>query len=404
MKIAFKSILVFTLMAVLTTIHTSCSEDDLPNNGEPIIKYIRVADPASADSLLVAGFQDNLIVIVGENLQDARQIWFNDQPGPLVSTFITSTTIFTVVPADIPNVITNKITIVFGNGKTLEHDFAVQISKPEVSSMQCEFVEAGAETTIRGNFFYEPVKVIFSGNVEGEVIAVEEQKITVKIPEGAQPGPITVTTNFGSTASSFHFRDTRNIILNYDNLTSSGSWRPGTIKSENGLDGNYLLLKGVLNANQRTEDYSGGGFVSQFWGQGNGRPEGNLFDGDPKDYVLKFEARVVDWYGSYLNICFAPWNLNNNGEYWGNVNARAIWGPWDSADESYKTTGWITVTIPLTEFKHEISQDGSGNIIYPEMEFDPSKTGSLSFWVVGSPKANASPVEINIDNVRIVSK
>src|SRR5687768_5362531 len=103
MKLMYKSILLLAF-AALAFIYTSCSEDDLPNNGEPIIKYIRVADPASADSLLVAAFQDNMIVIVGANLQDARKIWFNDQPGPLVSTFITSKTIFSIVPPEIPKV------------------------------------------------------------------------------------------------------------------------------------------------------------------------------------------------------------------------------------------------------------------------------------------------------------
>src|SRR5687768_5416079 len=115
MKTTYKSIFILVVAVALAVVYTSCSEDDLPNNGEPRINYIRITDPASSDSLLVAGYQDNLIVIVGDNLQATREIWSNDQPGPLVGTFITSTTVFTVIPADIPLVVTNKIKLVFGN-------------------------------------------------------------------------------------------------------------------------------------------------------------------------------------------------------------------------------------------------------------------------------------------------
>jgi len=404
MKIIYRSILLLAITIALAGVYTSCSEDNLANNGEPMIKYIRVSDPASADSLLIGGFQDNMIVIVGENLQDAREIWFNDQQGPLVSTFITSKTIFTVVPTEVPKEITNKMKIVFGNGKTLEHDFFVAISRPEIVSMDFEFAQPGEVTTLRGNFFYEPLTVTFSGGAVGEVIKVEENSIEFKVPSGAQPGPITVKTAFGESTSSLRYRDNR-AFLNYDNLTASGSWRAGTMGSTGGLDGNYLILKGVLDKNQRTEDYSGGGYVSEFWSKANGRPEGNLFTGLPDTYVLKFEAKVVNWYGSYLNMCFTPWDHNNNnGEYWGNINARAIWGPWDSGTTPYKTKDWITVTIPLTEFKYQIASDASGNVEYQAMKFDPSKTGGLTFWMVGSPLANASPVEVYFDNVRIVPK
>jgi hypothetical protein len=53
----------------------SCSKDD--DGGEPRISYVRITDPASADSLLVGAGQGNLIAIVGENLQHTREIWFN---------------------------------------------------------------------------------------------------------------------------------------------------------------------------------------------------------------------------------------------------------------------------------------------------------------------------------------
>jgi hypothetical protein len=45
----------------------------------------------------------------------------------------------------------------------------------------------------------------------------------VTVPEGAQPGPITISTNFGETASEFWFRDNRNVIASFDG-TMNGLW------------------------------------------------------------------------------------------------------------------------------------------------------------------------------------
>jgi len=69
MKKIYHSLLLFTLVISIAGISSSCKKDDnLPNNGEPRIRYVRITNPVSADSLLVGAFQGNLIAIVGENL------------------------------------------------------------------------------------------------------------------------------------------------------------------------------------------------------------------------------------------------------------------------------------------------------------------------------------------------
>ncbi len=404
MKLNYKYLLLF-LGVVMTAsgILTSCSDD---NEGEPMVRYVRVTDPTASDSLLVAAGQGQMIAIMGENLGGVTELWFNDQQAALSTTLITNSSIIARVPTDLPEVVTDKMTLVFANGRRLEYPFKLAVSDPQIISMASEFVDAGDVATINGNYLYAPLTVTFTGGVQGEIVSVEEDgsAIEVTVPDGAEPGPITVATNFGQTESSLHFRDSR-AFLNYDNLTASGSWRSGTTASTDGIDGNYLLLKGKLGANERTEDYAGGGYVSEFWAKVNGRPEGNLLPGKPEDYVMKFEINVVQWYGSYLNICFAPWDHNNsNQEYWSNdINARAYWGPWDAKDSDYATSGWITAVIPMTDFAYQMTKPAN-DIIYTTKVFNPEVTGSLSFWLIGSPKANSTPVELHIDNVRIVPK
>jgi hypothetical protein len=224
MKSTYKSLLFLFFALAMTGMFTGCSEDEnLPNGGKPLVSYIRVTRPAAADSLISKAGQGSMIAIVGQNLQDARQVWFNNRPAALTPTFITSTTIITRVPSDIPTNITNKMKIIFANGDSLLHDFKVDISEPVISGMLSEYVNAGQIATINGNYFYAPLKVTFTGGVEGEVVSVADNLLQVTVPEGAQPGPITISTNFGETASEFWFRDNRNVIASFDG-TMNGLW------------------------------------------------------------------------------------------------------------------------------------------------------------------------------------
>src|SRR5690349_20079510 len=111
MKFIYKYAM-FLLAALATAgIFFACSDDDLPNNGEPMISYIRITDPSSSDSLVVSAGQGQMIAIMGENLAGARSLWINDQQAILTPTFITNNTIITRVPSQIPKEITNQMRI-----------------------------------------------------------------------------------------------------------------------------------------------------------------------------------------------------------------------------------------------------------------------------------------------------
>src|SRR5436190_22685607 len=233
MKSFNKSTLFIVTALLAAGVFSSCSKDNNVNDGEPRIKYIRVTNPVSADSLLVGAGQGSLIAIVGENLQNAVEIWFNDQRANLTPTYITSTTILVTVPNPIPKEVNNKIRIIFSNGKELFHDFEVQISEPAVTSMVSEFVNTGEVATIRGDFFYEPLTVTFAGGIEAEKVSVTDQILQVRVPVGAQPGQIIVKTNFGETKSNFWFRDNRNVFIDSDPY--EGWWNSSYVLINHGI-------------------------------------------------------------------------------------------------------------------------------------------------------------------------
>src|SRR5262245_12371174 len=176
MKSAYKISLVLLLAVTATALFPSCKKDD-SSSGTPSIRYVRITKPESSDSLLIGAGQGQLIAIVGNNLQDAVQILFNDQQSRLTPTYISSTTILVHVPTQIPLTVTNKLKIIFKNGYQLLYTFEVQISEPVINSMACEYVKDGDVATIKGNYFYEPLTVKFAGGVTGTLMSVTDQEI-----------------------------------------------------------------------------------------------------------------------------------------------------------------------------------------------------------------------------------
>lgn len=337
MKLLSKSLLAIILAFGLTIIYTSCTKDKAVTGGQPSIKYVRITNPLSSDSLLIGAHQGNLIAIIGENLGGAQQIWFNDQQASLTPTYITNTSILVSVPNPIPKTINNKLKILFSNGDSLLYNFEVQISKPTVSSMVCEYVNTGDVATIRGDFFYEPLTVTFAGGVTGELVSVTDKILQVKVPDGAQPGQIIVTTNFGITKSDFWFRDNRNIFISSDPY--SGWWNQSYVVTDPGpgdppkINGNYIRVKKVVGAWAWSE--IAGGPPDAMGPISKNIPDAAILK--PSDYNLKFELNTLKPYNfNVIKMNIGLSNDFNNDQY--------QWMP------PYDTKGqWQTIIIPFEE-------------------------------------------------------
>ncbi len=335
MKKINKSILFFLLAFAAMGVFISCEKDDA-DSGEPRIKYVRITNPLSADSLLIGAGQGRLIAIMGENLQNAVEIWFNDQQASLNPTYITSSSIIVNVPSPIPLDINNKMKLVFSNGFVLYHDFEVQISEPVLNNMKSEYVNEGDIALIRGNFFYEPLTVTFTGGVTGDLVLVEDQAIQVRVPAGAQPGPITVSTNFGTTESEFWFRDNRNIFISSDPY--EGWWNSSYVVSNPGpndppkINGNYIRVTKTLGGWSWNE--IAGGPASAMPVHSKNVPDAAILK--PENYNLKFEINTLKPYnGSTIRINVGLQSEDNNAYQW---------------QPPYDTQGqWQTVVIPFEE-------------------------------------------------------
>ena len=406
MNFTFKNIFFYALLLGVGFAISSCTEDlneggvdPKADIGNPTVKYIRVTDPNAADSLLVSAFMGQLIAIVGEDLGSTVELWFNDQRASLTPTYVTNETILVNVPSTVPSEVTDQIRFVFSNGDEMLYDFKVDVPAPEIDGIKCEYVEAGDIAIIYGDFYFEPLDVTFAGGAKGELVLVDKLELHVRVPADAEPGKITVSTNFGSVESGFLFRDPRGVFWNFDDLLGGG-WRPGTspevTSNIDGVSGNYARLYAEIGGDW---DWKDDFLEIDLWGQAAGRPAGPLFNGFPSEMQLKFEVNVIkEWKAGFMNLIFSPWDNAGNAVNTNNNIPKGHWVPWAEQMTPYQTDGWITVSIPLSEFKY--SHDRALDNI--ELNY-PDGCGSLSVFVFG-PTLDGEPndVEMWVDNFRVV--
>lgn len=346
MKSFNKLLLIIMLVVGVVSAFSACKKEE---TGTPSISYVRVTRPEASDSLLVGAGQGQLIAIVGDNLQDAVQIWFNDQQARITPTYITKTSILVSVPTQIPTTVNNKLRILFKNGYELIHTFQVQISKPVVTSMTSEFVNDGDIATINGNYFYAPVTVTFTGGATGTIVSRKDQELMVQVPAGAQPGPITIKTNFGEVRSAFWFRDNRNLLISGD--PHEGWWATYLVTNPDPsrgdparISGNYYRFKKLVGAWVWDQPEVAGGPAVNMPTHGKNVPDDAILN--PSNYNVKFEINTLKPYNKnriILNVGLSKPPAATD-ESTAQDNDAYIWQPpYDSKGQ------WHTITIPYED-------------------------------------------------------
>jgi hypothetical protein len=128
-----------------------------------------------------------------------------------------------------------------------------------------------------------------------------------------------------------------------------------------------------------------------------------FYTGDLDKACLKFEINVSeDWNYGAMQFCFAPYDAGTSNSYFDDGNHPSpCWEPW-RATGSYRTDGWQTVSIPLSEFKYK-ADAGTCSVKLTNSMLGGFYCfifkGSLSLTDV--PEASCE-IEIKMDNFRIV--
>lgn len=397
MKRFNNKILLLLLMALLVGVSiTSCKKDN--SSSTPQISYVRYTDPTKSDSLLAAAYMGNLVAIVGTDLGDVNQIWFNDQQATLNPAYVTNTSILVAVPNAVPGTVTNQMKLIFKDGTVLSYSFNVTIPGPILNSIKCEYVPDGGTVVLNGDYYFNP-QVFFAGGQQAEIVSFTKTQILVTVPTGAQMGNITVKTKFGTAKSSFIFRDNTNVILDFDTyfpeMWTAGYAYATTNPTPAPCSGNYAFLRNdAVGAWMWTNPLS-----LQYYAPDGIRGNVPVATGNINDLVFRFEANVpIPWKEVPLEIFFAPYGTNHGRDLPGTAIAR--WKPW--VNGPYTTDGWVTISIPLSDFQFTTSDSEDATVGTAKITNLSSLT-NVTMLLFG-PAAGTYPVNINIDNIRIVSK
>ncbi|MDR3129728.1 MAG: hypothetical protein LBU03_05770 [Tannerellaceae bacterium] len=213
MKMLYTNKLLLFIAFLPIVSFSSCDNEEDPER-KVIVHYIRFTDPTNIVPISRAP-RGSTIAFVGEGLEKICGVTFNDIEATLNPVFVTPTTFIVSIPNEIPNVITHSIYLRTSDGLFFVYSpFFVELPVPYIRAISDLQAADSVEVTLYGAHFYADVQgnppvVIFSPELDAEVLSVERDSLIVRVPMGTQQGAVTVTTEYGSATSSFIFRPDR---------------------------------------------------------------------------------------------------------------------------------------------------------------------------------------------------
>lgn len=437
-----KGLALMALAVVGGLAFTSC--EDEPDKYEsttctPEIEYVRLPNLSAADSLITSASLQTTICLVGNNLRSVQEMWFNDQKAILNTSYITDHTLIVDVPKGVPDNTSDNIYIVTTTGDTIAYPFHVIVPPASASTMSCEYAEPGEQVTFTGLYFVDdassPLEITFSGGAKVTDYTAStdatRSTVTFTIPEGAEPGPITVKTLYGTSETLFYYKDTRGMLFDFDGMTglTNHGWHNRSILSDDtSISGNFVQL-GDGSAQMAASTWDDTNFSFEYWagswetpttypaGEGERLYDIVDFSGWEKK-ALKFELYVPStspWSMGDLHAIFASTELVSMGnagtDIYGNAVAgcnneyfqtndlpQGVYRPWASSGSFDTADKWITVVMPLSSFTYgwtgsatrKLQQDDFASLVLFLVANDGTPTG-----------ADCTPI-LKIDNVRVV--
>ncbi len=284
-----------------------------------------------------------------------------------------------------------------------------------ITSVSNENGVAGSIMTINGTNFVGITDVIFPGNISGtglQVLSVNQ--LTVTIPAGITiVDSLRIEGVLGKAASpqlfdSYTTHPSPGYLSTFDEQWASdntsfvgwtGGYADAATTASNypgGTGGSAVLLQGSpMSANAGPTSQGNSGLL-----QLNPVPWVTNTSMSINNYALKFEQYVkTTWSAGEIWIAVGGWYG------WNSYTAR--YAPWETANGGkYKPAGWVTVTIPLSQFitgndQGKTSWNPAGS---PASKFSDYNTTEVGFLIANDqPTAvPAGSINIAIDNVRIV--
>ncbi len=321
----------------------------------------------------------NLVFIDGESFAHIKKLTFG---GVEVTTYEVSTSLDQItftLPDDVPVGVVKVVLEAAAGNVESDFDLAAAAS-PSITSVPVEWVEPGFAMRINGINLARISKVTINGTMEvtsGFETNDINSWLEFPMPADVPPGDMTIQVSnaLGSVSNKVtsSYKTSEFFWWNYDDIAYCWG-APASSVGDNQvtpISAQFGMFEGDI--------------APSWWDQNN------MFNGcfdlpneivlSPNDYVLKFEMNVSNpWSVGVFKITFGG---DGNEELFAHE-----WKPYIDG-ESYTTDGWVTVTIPLSEWN--ISGTSSSFVNNPRFKF----------FIPGDATEPAAETGIYIDNLRI---
>jgi hypothetical protein len=383
---------------LVTLLMAACDKEDA--NG-PVLTGVRNYAASPDDSVLQSLQPGQWVVLEGHHLSGATQIVINGVATSFNASMFSDTYAVVQVPAVIPFPLIpaeeqNTIRYVTPHGSTV-FAFDVSTPAPTITSISNENANAGEEVFIFGTNLFLLSKLEYAGTEITEYTSAPDGTyVSFIVPELTGSGPVVVQNKSGTVSTPFNINDTAGVLCNFDDVNTL-SWGPTTSNSSTPFEGNkgyYAILK--------NDGLSSGNFA---WWEGNRSINTNgvqwlptdSLDNPLNDYAVKFEINIPQKWGgtSFLIMKDYGWTYVARFEPWKAGNKTAAVST---------NANWVTVTIPLTQFRTKADgKDGTG-MSAPNLKtlLGDSGNGVFNIFTVNDAEENAPPLNIAIDNIRVV--
>lgn len=370
-------------------------------SNSPVITGVRNYAVTPGDSVIQSLIPGQWVVLLGHNLKGATQVYFNGVLTSVNSALFSDTSAPVQVPAVIafPSVAAdqlNTIRYVTPYGSTT-FKFNITAPAPTITSVSNENANTGDSVRVYGLNFFFIKSISFAGSaVSSWKEADDGTSVGFVVPALTQSAPLVITTQSGTASTVYNVNDVETgMLCNFDDVNTF-SWGASNISNNSSLfpgnRGSYAIqTDGILNAN----DWS--------WWNGGRSINTNGVQWVPADslsapvssYALKFEINApAAWNGGSIFVV-KDYNTAYVGRY-------EPWKDKDGNNFNFTTTGWQTVTIPLSMF---LTNNGTGTAPSTLSDLLGNGSGSVNVWLINnSPSATATGFNAAFDNIRVVKR
>ncbi|MDI6401312.1 glycan-binding surface protein [Balneolaceae bacterium ANBcel3] len=390
------------LIGFLAMMASSCNLFSSDDSKIPEVTNVRYLNPDSVGvSELTQVQPGDMFVLQGKYLDHVKEVYFNGVQASFNPVYVTNTDMIISVPdmnfleLDPDSDDMNTIKLVSDAGEFI-YEFPIVPPPASIFYLSREFGVEGKVIRIFGESLLLIQDVLFPGNVSAASFEVSPNAdwIDAEIPAGVQDGGVIQIETLNEIVqgpSSSPFNDRTGMLCDFDEVNTY-DW--GAI-----IDDDPDRFPGATGAYAYMET---GGIGRGNWAWWEDTRSVNFFSGEwisedqlndlPQHWALKFDVYIKEpiEYGTFL---IRP------GDDWDFI---ARYEPWEEAGGPYTTGGWITVTLPLDEFK---SDNGNGRAVSSITSlYHPDEQMGVMF--VNDDDFEGSMVEelkVAFDNFRIIN-